>query len=79
MKLKNLVEGIAILRPYYTDPDGYNMGCEHDEFCMFPTDKPVSTEDLAKLIELDWFQPDVKVDDLTVGDYDPEESWCAFV
>lgn len=78
MKLDKLIQGIQILQLYYTDPTGYHTGAEHDEIFMYRTDKPVSTEDVTKLIELGWFQQDVPGDEFTVESYDPEESWSAY-
>lgn len=74
MKLRNFVDGINILRPYYDDPDGYHLGAEHDQFYMYATNRPVSDEDVKKLRELGWFQPDADEDD----GYDPEDGWSAF-
>lgn len=75
MNLRNFMAGLEILRPYFDDPDGYHLGAEHDQIFVFATDQPVSDEDVAKLRELGWIQPDLGED----APYDPAESWSAFV
>ncbi len=77
MMLKNLLEGIAILSKYYDDPDEQNVGAEHDEFIMFPTDNGLNEEDYNTLVGLGWDQPDVENDDHDFDLYDLEESWVA--
>lgn len=79
MNTQNLIAGITILQKYRDSSDGYDLGAEHDAIYAFPTDKPISQEDVAKLIELGWSQEDVECDEFTVVNYDPEESWCAYV
>lgn len=75
MKLSNFIEGLTILRPYYSDPDGYHIGAEHDQFFAYATDRPLSDEDLNKMRGFGWFQPDVEDNDSI---YYPEEGWSAF-
>lgn len=41
MNLKNFIEGINTLRPYYEEPDGYHLGAEHDEIYLYATDRPL--------------------------------------
>ena len=78
--LRDVMEGMAILRPYYDDQDADHLGAEHDEIFMWATDRPVSPEDVLRLRELGWRQPDVEDDDEgEPGEYDPEESWAVFV
>lgn len=73
MNLKNLVEGIEILRKHFDNPDGYHLGAEHDQVYIYATDKPLDAENVTALRSLGWFQPDTSEDD-----YAPEESWSAF-
>ncbi len=75
MNLKNFVDGVNLLRHYFTDPNGYHIGAEHDEFFVYATDRPVSPEDLVKLDAMGWSQPEVDED----APYDPAEGWRAFV
>jgi hypothetical protein len=75
MKLSNFIEGLTILRPYYNDPDGYHIGAEHDQFFAYATDKPLSDEDVDKMRELGWFQPDGEPMDSI---YYPNDGWNAF-
>jgi hypothetical protein len=74
MQLMNFVHGLNILTPYYTDPNGYHIGAEHDQFYAYATDRPLSAEDVQKMRDLGWFQPDMDDD----ADYDPAEGWSAF-
>jgi len=80
MKTKDIIEGLVILTKYRDDQDGRDVGAEHDVLYAFSTDRPVETDDLARLVELGWFQEDVEYeDDFAVENYDPEESWAAYV
>lgn len=74
MQLSKFIAGLTILAKYYDDPDGYHIGAEHDQFYAYRTDKPVAPDDVAKLFELDWFQPDAAEGE----GYDPDEGWSAF-
>lgn len=78
MKLSNFVDGINLLRPYYDDPDGYHIGAEHDEFYMYQTSRPLSDDDLKKLLALGWLQTDGGAHADSPQDYDPEAGWMAF-
>lgn len=73
MKLSNFIDGLKILQHYY-DNDGYTIGAEHDQFYAYATDRPLSPEDVQKMRDLDWFQPEQDDD----ADYDPDEGWSAF-
>jgi hypothetical protein len=84
MKTKDIVQGMQILAPYYDDPDGYNIGAEHDQIYLFATDRPLPPEDVKKMHDLGWFQENMDdEDDDGSGEasktYDPEESWTAYV
>jgi len=76
MKLSNFIEGIQLLRPYYEDQDGYHVAAEHDQFYMYPTDKPLPPEAVEQLVKLGWFQPEC--DFKKPEDYKPSEGWSAF-
>jgi|JI8StandDraft_1071087.scaffolds.fasta_scaffold598636_1 hypothetical protein len=85
MKTPKIIEGLTILQKYRDEPDGFHTGAEHDCIYAFQTSKPLSQEDLARMIELGWFQEDTDYgdDEETGGDfaakhYDPEESWCCY-
>jgi len=73
MKLKNFIEGLQILQHHYDDQDGYHIGAEHDQFFAYQTDKPLLPENVQKMRDLGWFQPEQ--DD---EEYDPAEGWSAF-
>ena len=79
MNLKDFTDGLAILRTYFTNPDGYHLGAEHDEIFVHTTDAPLTAEDAAKLRALGWFQPEVEEPEEGEAEYDPEEGWCCFV
>ncbi len=83
MKLSNIIEGLTILSRYYDKPDGYHNSAYHEILYAYSTDKPVSTEDVARLADLGWRQPDASTADdegvWEAGDYDPNENWAAYV
>ena len=62
------------LQPYYKDGDGYHICAEHDQFYAYQTESPLTPEDVQKMRDLDWFQPEQE-DGAT---YDPESGWSAF-
>ena len=72
MNLKNFIEGVTTLTKY-CDQDSYQIGAGHDQFYFYATARPVSKEDYERLIELGWFQPDIRGDE-----YDPVEGWSCF-
>jgi hypothetical protein len=75
MKTKNFIEGINILSKYYTDIEGWHLNCEHDQFYCNTTDTELTKEDVEKMRELGWFQPD---EEDTSG-YNIEDGWSAFL
>lgn len=81
MMLSNFIKGLDILRPHYAESDGYHLGAEHDIIYVYNTDTPVSADDVADLLNLGFFQPNVPFngDEPTVADYDPTEGWAAYV
>ena len=74
MKLSNFIEGLKTLQPYYKDGDGYHIGAEHDQFYAHETERPLTPEDVQRMRDLGWFQPE-HADDAA---YDAEEGWSAF-
>lgn len=72
MKLDKFIDGLLILQPYYDQVDGYHIGAEHDQFYAYKTDRPLSPEDVQKMRDLGWFQPEQE------EEYDPENGWSAF-
>ena len=71
MKLSELVQGIQILSTYYDDPDGYHVGADHDVLYLYATDRPLSAEDVTRMLSLGWFQESGTT-------YDAEEAWQSF-
>lgn len=80
MKISGVVEGLVILQKYF-DADGHHLGAGHDVIYVEPTSKPVGSEDLARLVELGWFQEEVVGgdEDFGVANYCPDEGWSCFV
>ena len=81
MKLLNLVNGLLTLAPYYDHGgEGYPLAADHDIIYATATDRPLSPEDVERMIGFGWFQPEVEYagDEMTPSDYDPEESWAAY-
>ncbi len=72
MKLNDFIDGLLTLRQYYTDPNGYHIGSEHDQLYAYKTDKPLSETDVERMRALGWFQPDQDYD----APYDPENGWA---
>ena len=77
MNLSDCIQGLTILQRYFKRGDGYHLGAEHDVMYVSPTDSPLSNEDVQKMYDLGWFQSGI--DHEEGGQYDPEESWKAFV
>lgn len=80
MQTAAIIEGMTILEKYRNREDGFNTGAEHDVIYAYATDKPVSTEDLERLVKLGWFQGDVDCGEekFAAKHYDPQESWKCF-
>ena len=74
MKLSNFIEGLKVLQSYYEGGDGYHIGAEHDQFYAYQTDRPLTPEDVQKMRDLGWFQPE----QADGKEYDPEDGWSAF-
>ena len=80
VKLTELVDGLNTLKPYYDDKE-YVLGAEHDIFYAYATARPLSPDDVQKMIALGWFQEGQRGDDseFEAKHYDPNEDWAAFV
>ena len=85
MKTKDIIEGLQILQKYRDKQDGYDTGAEHDILYAYKTSRPLEPQDLARMVELGWFQEaaDYGDDEETGGDfgvkhYDPDESWTCY-
>ena len=81
MKLDTFLEGLEILQPHYSDPNGYHLGAEHDVIYAYPTDIPLSVASVTKMCELGWHQEDVATGDdgFKPEHYDPSEGWAYYV
>lgn len=80
MNLKDLLTGITTLQPYYDKPDGYHLSAEHDQIWLCATSRPLSPEDVQKMIAANWWQErDDYGEDMKMSDYKPEESWTGYV
>lgn len=81
MTTDELIKGLQILQPYYDNPGEFNTGTGYDVVYAYPTNKPVSEEDILKMVELDWDQEhdyDEGEDELSLSDYRQDESWVFF-
>ncbi len=80
MILSRFIAGLQILQPYY-DKDKYSIGAEHDVVYVYRTDRPLTPEDVGRMVALGWFQPEVHTgdDSFTADHYDPEEAWGTYV
>ena len=77
MKTSAIIEGLTILQKY-RDRDGHDCDARYEELHADATDRPIEQPDLARLIELGWFQEYADYPDdeeFTEADYDPGESW----
>jgi hypothetical protein len=80
MSTRTVIEGMSILLPYYDNPNGFDVGADHDVIYMYGTDRPLSNEDLHKMKNLGWFQENCLDDgDFAVENYDPSKTWQVFV
>ena len=81
MKLSKFIAGLTVLRPHYTGEDGYHLGAEHDVIYLYPTDTPLSRDEVAALLALGWMQENTERNDdgeMEVEHYDPTEGWRVF-
>jgi len=81
VRAKDIIAGLELLYPYYDDPEGFHNGAEHDEFYAYPTSRPLSDEDLGKMIALEWHQEYYELDyskDFAKEDYRSDESWVCY-
>lgn len=72
MKLSNFLAGLQTLQPYYND-DEDQLAAEHDQFYVLRTDRPLTSEDQAKMRELGWWS------DRDHEPYSKEAGWCCFL
>ena len=92
MRTTEIIEGLTILEKYYDKPNpGFNTGIVRDEtslkedvMCARPTDREIDSNDLNRLIELNWYQVDELWDNgndkefFAAKHYKPEECWLGF-
>jgi hypothetical protein len=80
MKFDAFLEGLTILRRHITaEGGGYHIGAEHDQFYVYATNIPLAPEDVKRMVDLGWFQPDRGAGKATGPEtYDPGEGWSAF-
>jgi hypothetical protein len=80
VRTHTIVDGMSLLLPYYNNPDGFHASAEHDALHMAPTDKPLTPDDLSKMVALGWFQERVEYEgDFAPEHYQADESWTAYV
>ena len=80
MKLNDFIDGLLILKKYYNE-DGYHIGANQDQFYVYRTDYPLSSEDVDSLIDLGWFQPNTIDHDPNIdwAEYDSNLGWSVFI
>lgn len=80
MRTTAIIEGLTILEKYRDKTGGFNTNADHDVLYAHRTDRPVEAKDLARLIELGWFQDEVSCDDekFAAKHYDPGKGWTCF-
>lgn len=80
MKTSNIIEGMVTLLPYYDHQNGYHTECIYKNLRMFPTDRPLSEEDLNKMISLDWYQdiPGYNGYNFKPEHYRQDEAWISY-
>jgi len=81
MKTIDLMAGLHTLLPYYDNVDGYHTSAEHDVLSTYPTDRPLSEDDVQRMLDLGWFQEDSEwedSDEMKATDYKTDESWACF-
>lgn len=74
----SVIQGLSILQKYRDEPDGFHIGADHDVIYAYPTDEPVSDDDLTGLISLGWYQEDADWGDseeFQAEHYSITESW----
>ena len=82
MRTENIAAGMTTLLPYYTDSKGYHVSVAHEEMRMRATTRPLSPEDLDKMIALGWHQEYTGrnySEDFSSKDYRPDEQWFCYV
>jgi hypothetical protein len=78
MKTSDLIEGLTILKPYYDREHTVDAGRE--VLYASATKRPLTPEDVQRMVALGWIQEDVDHgdDDFGPQHYDPEEGWAAY-
>lgn len=73
MNMGDMAKTIALVTPYYDNPNSVFFSAEHDEIFLPNTDKALPPEAVAEMRELGWHQEDVPEDE-----YDPDEGWIGY-
>ncbi|GJD43201.1 hypothetical protein AFCDBAGC_1048 [Methylobacterium cerastii] len=74
MMLANIIEGLGILAKHFTELADYKSGSDQYQFNVCATDTPLTTDEVARMDDLGWFQPDAEEDEA----YDPSQGWSFF-
>lgn len=81
MKSQNVIDGLTIIQKYHGG-DCWMVGADHDVIYAYAPDKPISKEDVEKMIELGWHQEYDGRDyneDFSFAHYMEGETWRAYV
>ncbi len=77
MIIDDLVQGLQILRPHYSDDREPRMRAPEDELNLPPTTTVLDEAEVERLRSMSWYQPDVE-DAFADGGptYDPKLGWA---
>ena len=78
MRTREIIAGLQILMPFYTDQNGYHTGANLNEIYAYPTDKPISDVALDNMIGFGWHQDyEGRNNDerYTRKEYRPDQRW----
>lgn len=75
MTNKEIMEGLKILDSYTIDK--YSVEAEHDMLYFNSTTRVINIEDLKRLVDMGWMQD--SIEEFTIKDYNPADSWFCYV
>ena len=82
MKTQQVIDGLVLLQKYRDHKDSYDIGADHEVIYAYSTTRPLTTQDIQKMIDLGWHQEYDGRDynkDFDISDYRHDETWHAYV
>lgn len=81
MYFDDFVNGINILKEYYTDIEQILSITDNGTYCQFSTDLPIIEDDVKTLVAYGWYQliNGDHSNKFTYKDYNENEKWYAFI